>query len=414
MLIKCKECGLQVSDKAIMCPHCGFSLQPDAVSKGYVRKKNGRLKLPNGFGRITEIKNKNLRNRYRVMVTVGKDKNGKPIGKLLKPQAYFRTYNEAYEALVEYNKNPYDLDKKGITMQELYDKWSERYFKTLKSDSSKRAIRSAWCFCSILHKSKVIAVNTGILKECIDNAKRTDNDGNVFVASAGMKSRMKSVFNLMFDYALEHEIINRNPARAFEISKDVIKTIEEEKVDHITFTDDEMKTLWNHRYEGYVDMVLIQCYGGWRPQELGLIELKNVDLEKNIIIGGMKTDSGTDRIVPIHPKIKDLVVRRYTEAKELGSEYLLNTTDGAKKKDRLKLTYDKYKHRFEKIVKEYDMNPKHRAHDGRKQFITMCKKYNVDEYALKYIVGHKITDITERVYTDRDIEWLKEEISKVK
>ena len=60
------------------------------------------------------------------------------------------------------------------------------------------------------------------------------------------------------------------------------------------------------------------------------------------------------------------------------------------------------------------LNPKHRAHDGRKQFITMCKKYNVDEYALKYIVGHKITDITERVYTDRDIEWLKEEISKVK
>lgn len=236
----------------------------------------------------------------------------------------------------------------------------------------------------------------------------------MFAASAGMKSRMKSVFNLMFDYALEHEIINRNPARAFEISKDVIKTIEEEKIGHITFTDDEMKTLWNHRYEGYVDMVLIQCYGGWRPQELGLIELKNVDLEKNIIIGGMKTDSGTDRIVPIHPKIKDLVVRRYTEAKELGSEYLLNTTDGAKKKDRLKLTYDKYKHRFEKIIKEYDMNPKHRAHDGRKQFITMCKKYNVDEYALKYIVGHKITDITERVYTDRDIEWLKEEMSKVK
>ena len=42
------------------------------------------------------------------------------------------------------------------------------------------------------------------------------------------------------------------------------------------------------------------------------------------------------------------------------------------------------------------------------------EKYNVDEYALKYIVGHKITDITERVYTDRDIEWLKEEMSKVK
>ena len=101
-----------------------------------------------------------------------------------------------------------------------------------------------------------------------------------------------------------------------------------------------------------------------------------------------------------------------------GPDYFANhsliLSNNQKKKDRLKLTYDKYKHRFEKIIKEYDMNPKHRAHDGRKQFITMCKKYNIDEYALKYIVGHKITDITERVYTDRDIEWLKEEMSKVK
>ena len=27
------------------------------------------------------------------------------------------------------------------------------------------------------------------------------------------------------------------------------------------------------------------------------------------------------------------------------------------------------------------------------------KKYGVDEYAIKYMVGHAITDLTERVYT---------------
>ena len=213
---------------------------------------------------------------------------------------------------------------------------------------------------------------------------------------------------------MEHDVVIKNPARSFEISDDVIKTIEKEKVDHICFTDEEMKTLWNHRYDTYEDIVLIQCYSGLRPQELGLIEMKNVDLDNDIIVCGMKTEAGTNRIVPIHPKIKDIVARRYTEAKELGSEYLLNTTDGAKKKDRLKLTYDKYRHRFDNIIKKYNMNPAHRAHDGRKQFITMAKKSKIDEYALKYIVGHKISDITEKVYTERDIEWLKEEMRKVK
>lgn len=89
MIIKCIECGLQVSDKAILCPHCGFPMQPNAVGK-YTRKKKGRPKLPNGFGQISEIKNRNLRNRFRVMVTVGKTSEGKPISKLLKPNAYLK------------------------------------------------------------------------------------------------------------------------------------------------------------------------------------------------------------------------------------------------------------------------------------------------------------------------------------
>jgi hypothetical protein len=43
----------------------------------------------------------------------------------------------------------------------------------------------------------------------------------------------------------------------------------------------------------------------------------------------------------------------------------------------------------------------------------MAKKYKVDEYAIKRIVGHSIADLTESTYTERDLEWLKEEISKI-
>ena len=142
MLVKCPECELQVSDKAPACPHCGYPMKPSVKRKPRA-KNNKRRRLPNGFGQISEIKNRNLRNPFRAMVTVGKTQDGKPICKPLKPDSYFATYNDAYAALVEYNKNPYDLGA-AITVKELYDKWSEEYFKTLKSDGSSRAVTSAW------------------------------------------------------------------------------------------------------------------------------------------------------------------------------------------------------------------------------------------------------------------------------
>ena len=77
-------------------------------------------------------------------------------------------------------------------------------------------------------------------------------------------------------------------------------------------------------------------------------------------------------------------------------------------------TYDKYRQRFIEIVKRLELNPQHRAHDGRMQFITAAKKYGVDEYAIKYIVGHAINDVTEKVYTKREFDWLKTEIEKIK
>lgn len=69
---------------------------------------------------------------------------------------------------------------------------------------------------------------------------------------------------------------------------------------------------------------------------------------------------------------------------------------------------------YQQLLKAYADFHGHKPHDGRKTFITLAKKYNVDEYAIKYIVGHSISDLTERVYTDREIDWLKAEMEKIK
>lgn len=152
---------------------------------------------------------------------------------------------------------------------------------------------------------------------------------------------------------------------------------------------------------------------GWRPQELATIRLDEVHLDQWYMQAGMKTPAGKQRIVPIHSKIRELVQRNYDFALSIGSEYLLNDK-GQTHAGRWKLTYDKYAKRFDKVIEELALNPEHRPHDPRKTFATRAKKAVMDEYSIKRIVGHKIEDITEAVYTERDIEWLRNDIEKLK
>ena len=65
------------------------------------------------------------------------------------------------------------------------------------------------------------------VKGCIDNGFRVETNGKQkgqkIYPTASTKSRIKSLFNLMLDYALEYEIVDKNYARTFEISDDIIQ-----------------------------------------------------------------------------------------------------------------------------------------------------------------------------------------------
>lgn len=412
-LIKCPECQLQVSDKALSCPHCGYPINQVAIQRHY-KKPAKRKRLPNGFGSITEIKGKNLRNPFWVRVCVGKTDFNRPILKPLKPQAYFLTYNEAYQALVDYNRNPYDLEN-DLLVEQLYKKWSDSYLNKC-DESYVRTVTSAWAYCSSIYQMRAKDVRARHIKGVMDEGYRIETRGKkkgekVF-PSASTKARIKSLFNLMFDYALEYEIVTMNYARTFDVSDDIIKEKEESKKNHIPFSEDELETLWDNVGKvKYVDWILIQCYMGWRPQELATLQLSEVNLTDWYMQAGMKTESGKQRIVPIHTQIRDLVKQNYDIAVSLGSPYLFN--DKGQLNGSYKLTYDKYAHRFKKAIEQLNLNPEHRPHDPRNTFITRAKKADVDEYALKEMAGHKILDITESVYTLRDLEWLRSDIEKI-
>ena len=351
-------------------------------------------RLPNGFGRITKLKS-NLTNPYRAMVTIKKDEYGKPIGKIL---GYYKTYNDAYMALIEYNRNPYDLDKETLTFQDVYEKWSAEYFKTLKSKSSERTVIAAYNYTKPIRKMKFADIRVSHLEGCMN-----DSD-----ASAGTKSRIKSLFNLMFDYGVKHELTSINYARNFKINS-IIKEVENNRNSKNPISLEDEQILWNNIDYGFTRMILINIYSGWRPQELALIKRCNVDIENKTMIGGMKTEAGTDRLVPIHSKIFELIKYYYYQSE--GKEYLFNDEDG---QQGTRMTYDKYRGRFRKVMDRHGFK-NYSPSCPRHTFITRAKESNVNDYALKIIVGHEITDVTEKHYTHRKNDtWLKEEIEKIK
>lgn len=408
MIINCPECDLPVSDKARSCPHCGFPINGNKNENINPKK---RKKLPNGFGQITKLKNPNLKNPYRASITVGKTPEGRPIVKLLPGKAYFPTYKEAYLALEKYHKHPADFGI-DMTVEQLYEKWSEKHFAKLSSASGIRTYQSSWAYCRSIYDMPVRKLGVRHIKYCMEHG--TSNvKGEIKTPSANVQRIIKSTFNQMLDYALEWEIVDRNVAKNFKLDDEIVRSSNPPEKAHIIFTDDEMQLLWNNIYKyDYIDALLIQCYSGWRPQELCILKVEDVDLKKWTFKGGMKTRAGKDRTVPIHTKIRPLVEKRYKEAVKFGSEYLIYSTKHGVYYGHL--NYNKYHYNFRGLVKFLGLNPEHKPHDGRKHFITLCKNNKVDEYAIKYMVGHEISDITEKIYTERDENWLQKEIEKIR
>ena len=373
------------------------------------------MRRANSSGSIFKMKGGKRRKPWRVRITLGWEidsETGKS-KQIIKTIGYYATRAEAEAALVAYTDCPYDLNEKSITFKELYEKWSEEYFKKLNGVSSQRTITSAFSYCSTLYNMKMRDIRVYHLQECMENAyvipDKGKDKGKKRYATAGTKARMKSMFNLMFDWAYARDIVDKNYARAFDVGKEIREQQKRDKRKNIPFNQEEVNILWeNINKVEFVDMVLIGIFSGWRPQELSILRVEDIDLEEEVMFGGLKTDAGKNRCVPINPRIKDLIANRYNEAKEMKSEYLFNDVNG---QQGTHMTYDKYRGRFNKVMKRLGME--HHPHETRHTFITKAKKVGVDEYILKRIVGHSIPDITENVYTHREFEELREEMNKI-
>lgn len=361
--------------------------------RGRKKKTTSRMKRANGTGSVYKLPG-NRRKPWIAIRTVGYSIENDKTRQIRETIGYYETEQEAWMALENYNLDPYDLNTTK-TFAEVYEEWTDRYFRTLKNRSTERTITAAYNYTTILQSRNIKDITITMLKDCIDNAE----------VGASTRGRMKSMFNLMYDYAVESEYVPVNIARQFTI-KTLQKQIQKEHKDKIPFSEEHIKLCHDHSDYGYMKMVLIGLYTGLRPQEICLLLKDNIHLDENYIIAGMKTDAGTDRYVPIHPQIRPYLEYYMNNSK---SEYVIEADDG--QGDTI-MTYDKYRRRFQKCMKAIGAEGLYSPHCTRHTFITQAKVVQMDDVALKTIVGHEISDITESVYTHRTSEFIQEEFRK--
>lgn len=407
-LIICPECNRKISSSAFSCPGCGYPInyQPEQKKK----KSNKKTRRANGAGSVYPLSGKR-RNPWVAAITVGWEINEKTgrARQIQRPIGYFPTESKANLALDRYNESPYDLDKETTTIDQLYEKWSKVYFEELTEDSSVRTVQAAWQYVPPTFRVQNATHMTAQgIKDFINfDAQRIDNKDKTIKPSDNTKSRIKSMFNLMYDYAVLANLVQYNPARQFAL-KGIQNKIERKRKDKNPITVEHENELWKDLDFGYIRMVIINIYSGWRPEELLELCKDDIDLSEMTMTGGMKTNAGYNRTIPIHPKIADLV--RYYYDKSMGA-LLFYDYDGVRPTT---LTYDKYRGRFKKILARHGWEDLYSPSCPRHTFSTRAKNVRMDELALKKIMGHEIVDVTDKHYTHLDIiQFLTEEICKI-
>lgn len=353
------------------------------------------MRNPNGLGSCHKIGgSKKRRNPWRARVTDGwvfDATKGKAVQKF-KTIGYYPTRMAGLQALAEYSKHPTAAGTGNITFEMLFEMWKDkRGFENATTETEKqawRAYRGVFKHSAAIHKKKVAQITVDDLEEIMENL-----DGGV-----ALQKMLKTFWNQIFEFAVARDIISRNIAKTIRTrDKDSRRT------SRIPFTIEQINLLWDNvdKIDG-VDTILIMIYTGIRPGELLTLKTENTHLDERYMIGGIKTEAGKNRVIPIHQKIAPLIEKRMNNThivsmpnadRKMGSKY-----------------YAEYVWKpIKTALGLKDLTP----HCCRHTFSTLAVMYEIDPRLQKIIMGHSTGDITER-YTHAYIDTLVAQVDKIK
>ena len=365
------------------------------------------MKLPNSYGSVIRLKG-NRRNPYAVRISYMEELPDGRAKQKKKYLGYFASKTRALEFLAEYNNGQVVKEHQQYTQSptfaEMFEKWKE-YRESLRSNPSPNTWKNyniAFKILEPIHHKKIISIRANELQEIITSKSSK---------SAATIGSIRVVLKGVYGYAINNGYVD----------KDITEHLVYEHTDpsspiHTAFSEDELKILWNNLYIiNNIDIVLIYIYTGLRPVELLEIKSADVHLEEKYMIGGVKTEAGRERIIPLHDNIIPLVERRLS----LHNEYLI-----CNKFNRPYTRAVYTESNWNTLMLNLKFN--HSPHDCRYTFAYLADKANMNEVCKKIIMGHALPnksrsafkiggkgDVTSHIYTEKTLEDLLHEINKL-
>lgn len=191
----------------------------------------------------------------------------------------------------------------GVTFKALYDAWSNEHYPRISKDGE-NGYRAAYAKCGDIYARQFVGLKTADLQSIVDNALSLKGDP----LSSRAKADIKSLFNNMYKYAMQNDYVEKNYAEYVVLPK-------KQKPKKDAFTQPEIDKLFKDYQDGnsFTGYMLIMIYTGTRFGELYKIKKSDIHLDKHYMIGGIKTDAGINRQIPICDKILPIVERFYCE-----------------------------------------------------------------------------------------------------
>ena len=352
------------------------------------------MKNPNGFGSVYKLSGKRRR-PFAASITVGYDDiTGKQKRQIL---GYYTTRKEAIKALVDFNANDIII-KSDMTLAQIYNDWSSKKYPQL----SKQAVQcnqAAWQKFAALSNIPIVNIRTAQLQKVIDD------NANMSVSSL---QKIKTLAGQLFKYALQNDIVKKDYAQFIEVSAKS-KTTAEKKI----FTELQLQQIEKLAQQELADnqplrfgSILILCYTGFRISEF--LQLTNPfalvrDDQQQIIAlqGGLKTEAGKNRIVPIHSKIRPFI-NSLAEAK---AQRLYSLND--------KPVNANYYRKFiwQPCMKQLNISNM-TPHNCRHTFASLCERAELTPVKIEKLLGHTNYQMSKH-YTHTEIKDLQSAISKL-
>ena len=174
------------------------------------------------------------RRPYIIKKTRGWKDNGQPIFEII---GYAATREEGLTLLSEYNRDPWDVDRAKITLQQLFDLWKEKKAPKL-GQSNRASLCSSFKHCSGLVNLPYKTIKAYQMQETIDGCGK----------GYSTQAAIKNLWGHLDRFALELDVVSR--CYSDLLTSDPVPPTSRDR-----FSDELIERLWNHSGEPWVDKI---------------------------------------------------------------------------------------------------------------------------------------------------------------